>query len=204
MRQILIALLFSALWLPSAFAQRNAANCSPDAELELPIYQSRYNDAIAAHRTCQGELAARKAPQAFAEQTYAVRYYEQEAEVRDAEVAAYRWQLTAANWILGLVYLLTVAGIVFCGYQLWRSSRLSKLPPNLVEVEISLSKLKLQTSLIGISVLIVSYAFLLVFTREIYQIRMIESPRTVSASTATAAALSASQAAMVSVDTGKK
>lgn len=204
MRKILITLLLAVLSLPPAFAQRGTANCNPDAELELPIYKSRYNDAIAAHRTCQSELAARKDPRTIAEQTYAVRYYAQEAEVRDAEVAAYRWQLTAANWILGLVYLLTVAGIVFCGYQLWRSARLSKLPPNLVNVEISLSKLKLQTSLIGISVLVVSYAFLLVFTREIYQIRIIEGPKTASMSTATPVAISASQSATVSVETGQK
>lgn len=181
MRQVLITLLFVILWLPPAFAQRGTTGCNPDAELELPIYKSRYNDAIAANRTCQRDLAARNDPRVIAEQAYAARYYAQEAEVRDAEVAAYRWQLTAANWILGLVCLLTVAGIVFCGYQLWRSSRLSKLPPNLVEIELSVSKLKLQTSLIGVSVLVVSYAFLLVFTREIYQIRVTEGAKKASA-----------------------
>jgi len=112
------------------------------------------------------------------EDAYARRYYEQEAELRDVEIAIYRWQILAANVILILVVLLTLAAIVFCAYQLWRSSRFSKLPPNLIDVELSISRLKFQTSLIGVVVLIASYGFLIVFTREIYQLRAVD--RTVS------------------------
>jgi hypothetical protein len=200
-RELLTVWLLAILCLQPSFAQGRPATCNPDAGLELQIYKSRYDDFKVAHEICQRELDVSKDPRVLAEQQYTVRYYTQEAEVRDAEVAAYRWQLTAANWILGLVYLLTTAGLVFCGYQLWRSSRLSKLPPNLVEIELSVSKLKLQTSLIGIAVLVVSYAFLLVFTREIYQIRMVEGAKTSAPSVATAAA---SQSATVTIGAGKR
>lgn len=201
MRELLTAWLLAVLCLQPLFAQGRPATCNPDAELELQIYKSRYDDFKAAHEICRRELDVRKEPRVLAEQQYAVRYYAQEAEVRDAEVAAYRWQLTAANWILGLVYLLTTAGVLFCGYQLWRGSRLSKLPSNQVEIELSLSKLKLQTSLIGIAVLVVSYSFLLVFTREIYQIRVAEGAKTVTPS---AAATASSQSPTVTVGTGKR
>lgn len=77
----------------------------------------------------------------------------------------------AANVMLALVALLTVAAVVFCGWQLWRASRMSKLPPDAIQLEVSVSRLKLQTSIVGLAVLVAAYGFLLVFTREVYQIR---------------------------------
>ena len=173
MREAIIAICIAmSFGLNASVAKSNS--CNSDQELELQIYKSRLDDVGRAFNSCRLALSE---PVSIAEQTYAKKYYEQEAGVRDAEVAAYRWQIIAASWILGLVYFLTVAGVLFCGYQLWRSARLSKLPQTAVEMELSLSKLKLQTSAIGVVVLFISYAFLLVFTREIYQIRFIEVPR---------------------------
>ena len=179
MRQVLIALALVSTCLASIAQGVNAAT-SPGvpASLSEQIYQLRFDEARAELRNCQQQVVDCSRPRMAVEDAYARRYYEQEAELRDVEIAIYRWQILAANVILILVVLLTLAAIVFCAYQLWRSSRFSKLPPNLIDVELSISRLKFQTSLIGVVVLIASYGFLIVFTREIYQLRAVD--RTVS------------------------
>lgn len=175
MPQVLVALaiVFSCL---TCFSQAASAAPSPNGSqsLEADIYKLRFNEVQTGLQRCQQQLEECRRPRTVVEDMYARRYYEQEAELRDVEVAIYRWQMFAANVILTLVVLVTLAAILFCAYQLWRSSRFSKLPPNLVDVELSVSRLKFQTSLIGVVVLIASYGFLIVFTREIYQLRAVD------------------------------
>lgn len=175
MRQILVAL---AVVTTCCASQAQVVSAAPlpiaPPSLSAQIYQLRFDEVRAELQNCQQLVADCRRPRTAVEDAYARRYYEQEAELREVEIAVYRWQITAANVILILVVLLTLAAIVFCAYQLWRSSRFSKLPPNLVDVELSVSRLKFQTSLIGVVVLIASYGFLIVFTREIYQLRAVD------------------------------
>ena len=175
MRQVIVALAFLAACLTSSAQVGNAASLpGVPPSLSAQIYQLRFDEVRAELQSCQQLAAECRRPRMAVEDAYARRYYEQEAELRDVEIAIFRWQISAANVILILVVLLTLAAIVFCAYQLWRSSRFSKLPPNLVDVELSISRLKFQTSLIGVVVLIASYGFLIIFTREIYQLRAVD------------------------------
>lgn len=197
MREVLIGaaavLACVGLLAPDSHA---APQPSPSTSLSLgsQIYQQRFEEVQAELQSCRKAVATWQQPRTAAEDAYSQRYYTQEAEIRDVELAIYRWQLSAANVVLALMSLLTVAAVVFCGYQLWRGQRLSKMPPNLIEIELSVSKLKMQTSLIGVAVLVASYGFLLVFTREIYQLRSIE--RAPTAGVAGAAGVPASGALM--------
>lgn len=164
-------------------ASESQATSQQSAPPELPlgtqIYQQRFEEVQTELRSCLQTVAMWQQSRTIVEDAYARRYYEQEAEMRDVELAIYRWQISAANVVLVLISLLTMAAVLFCGYQIWRSQRLSKLPSNLIEIELSVSKLRMQTSLIGVAVLVASYFFLLVFTREVYQLHPVE--RTTSA-----------------------
>ena len=165
--RLLIACAFFVPLIADTKPARPSEICSDP--LELAVYKSRFEDAAQAVAFCQAGSA-----DAEVDRAYRKGYYEQELKFREVELSIYRWQITAANAVLYLVGLLTLSGIVFSGYQLWRVNRISKAPPAGVELELSLSRLRVQTSVIGAIVLFVSYAFLLVFTRDIYTIRKIE------------------------------
>ena len=147
------------------------ASCADPTELNA--YKARFDDAVQAVAACQATRG-----DVDADRAYLHSYYKQEIEFRKVELDIYRWQITAANAVLFLVGLLTVFGIIFSGYQLWRVNRIPKAHLAEIEIELSLSKLRIQTSIIGAIVLFVSYAFLLVFTRDIYTIRKIETSTT--------------------------
>jgi len=189
---VALALACAAGVLPRV-AVAAAAASSPEA-LSAAIYRLRLAEVQQSLADCR-QAAAQAAPgcaapvepaqaaalqqavaHAEAQAAYARRYYAQEAERRDLELAIHRWQIMAANVVLGLVALLTVAAVAFCGWQLWRAARMSQLPPDAIELEVSVQRLKLQTSVVGLAVLVAAYGFLLVFTREVYQARPIESP----------------------------
>lgn len=175
MRKVLIWVLIHFCSIVNAAPGAGSApQPSSVPSLSSQIYQQRFEEVKAELAACRQTVATCQQPKTSAEAAYTQRYYVQEAEMRDVELAIYRWQITAANVVLGLMSLLTVAAICFCGYQLWRSQRLSKVPPAQIEIEVSVSKLKMQTSLVGIAVLVAAYGFLLVFTREVYQLRVIE------------------------------
>ncbi|WP_457447128.1 hypothetical protein [Roseateles sp. P5_E4] len=173
MQKALTLLLLACLGIFASPA--NSAQTSNNqlelCQLSEKIYQAKLQEEQTKAAACKSYNKAQDS-----DERYAKRFFEQENEIRDVEISIFKWQIWAANVILFLVGFLTVAAVCFCGYQLWKSTRLSKLPANLIEVELSVSKLRLQTSLIGVMVLFVSYAFLLVFAREIYQVRMLERP----------------------------
>lgn len=155
-------------------AATNAGTCADPAELK--IYQSRFADAGRSIASCRLDLARASNADSMVDAAYRKGYFDQELKFREIELEIHRWQINAANAILVLVGLLTVFGIAFSGYQLWRVNQISKAAPAGVEIEISLSKLRIQTSVIGAIVLFVSYAFLLVFTRDIYTIHRVSQP----------------------------
>ena len=170
----LAAIAFCALFIGLVVTTSSRAVVPPVtcADLsELNVYKTRFADAKSEVASCQVQREKATSAEAAIELAYRKSYLDQELKFREVELEVYHWQISAANAILYLVALLTVFGIVFSGYQLWKVNRISKAPPAGVELELSVSKLRIQTSVIGAIVLFVSYAFLLVFTRDIYTIR---------------------------------
>ncbi len=164
---------------PSAHSYSLAAPAAACADpLELEVYRLRLVDNESAFAACSADLLKVSGAAHDIDVQYRKAYFEQELKFREVELAAYRWQMTAANVVLALVALLTVFGVGFSGYQLWKVSRLSKAPPAGIELELSMSKLRIQTSIIGAVVLFMSYSFLVVFTRDIYTIRKTDQPQT--------------------------
>jgi len=183
---IVAVLTFSGLLTPESRAEVQQPSSNP-LSLGAQIYKQRFEEIQSELHSCRQTLATCQQPKTAAENAYTQRSYAQETEMREVELAIYRWQIWAANVVLALMGLLTVSAVVFCGYQLWRGQQLSKLPSNLIEMELSVSKLKLQTSVVGIAVLVAAYGFLIVFTREIYQLRSVEQRPVAKAASALSA-----------------
>src|SRR5262249_39827954 len=159
------------LWSPLGLAEDRAPSpLTQDQKLELEIYRLASSSAYEEH------LAS---------------YYRQQTQLGDLIVRVFNWQLLAANVVLALVVLLATSGIVLSAYQLWIAGRLAQaaqrkrrwkagendtgtvvVDPHSV-VELSSDKLRLQTSLVGLLVLIVSGVFLLLFVHEVYRINVI-------------------------------
>lgn len=90
-------------------------------------------------------------------------------QIFDRNIRALRGQLQAYTVLLVLVSLVVVAGTAFSGYQLWKGSP----GQNETDVEVSTSKLRITSSVIGLVVLVVSVVFLYIYIKEIYRVQMV-------------------------------
>lgn len=101
-------------------------------------------------------------------------------ERANMQIAAFKWQMEASNYAMWFVFFLSTSGVMFAGYQLWVASKIaleSGLADNMSvksDFEVSKANLKTRSEAIGVTVLIVSFAFFYVFTREIYRIDMVQ------------------------------
>ena len=73
--------------------------------------------------------------------------------------------------LLGCVVLVVVSGVAFAGLQLWTGIRASIQTSN--EPELSASRVRVTSSVIGVVVLAISMAFLYVYIRDVYPIRVV-------------------------------
>lgn len=162
-------LLLSLLLFGNAFAQvEKAASQATVEKLELEIYRKRFAEIEAAQQQVTTAPQDAQVHQAYS--NYLTEFFKQEVELRQRTIAVLEWQLAAANWILGLVVVATLAGLVFSGYQLWHGTRPRAKGMPSVEMEVSAQRVRLQSSVVGIVVLIISSLLLLLFLREVYQI----------------------------------
>jgi DUF1365 family protein len=112
--------------------------------------------------------------------TTRLKQYQYIRDVMDINLSTLNAQRFASNIILWLVALVAFAGISFAGFQLWKSVTVAGIQMS-NDLEISASKVRVTSSIVGVTVLIVSLAFLYVYTTEIYQIRTIGGPATEAA-----------------------
>ena len=93
----------------------------------------------------------------------------------DITIAAFQTARIASNVVLALVVLVVVAGIAFAGFQLWTSVSVAGVQPT-NDLEISASKVRVTSSVVGVVVLIISLAFLYIYTKEIYGVSYVTAP----------------------------
>lgn len=122
-------------------------------------------------------------------QQYLENYYRQRTEIGDAAVSALRWQLAASYVLLALMVTLVLAGIGLSSYQLWIAAQLalsagqrdvgtdgqgsrSGLGAESV-LEVSKEKIRLQTSFVGLFILLISAGLLVLFVHEVYKVTTI-------------------------------
>jgi hypothetical protein len=101
--------------------------------------------------------------------------YEYLSAVMDVNIRSFNAQGTASAVVLFLVGLVVVAGTAFAGFQLWISVRVGGVQAS-NELELSASKVRVTSSVVGIIVLTLSLVFLYIYTKEVYHIRVIGAP----------------------------
>jgi len=109
---------------------------------------------------------------------YYERRYKSEAELTEIAPAVFKWQVFASNVVLALLVLLTVSGVILVVVQTWwMLFRFTADPGRQVAkesgIEFGPATIKLQTTIVGLLVLIVAYGFLIIFLHEVYNIRVV-------------------------------
>jgi hypothetical protein len=98
--------------------------------------------------------------------------YQYLAKIMDVNIQAFDAQWWSSYAILGLVIIVVLAGVSFSGFQLWKSVSVAGVQSS-NELEISASKVRVTSSVVGIVVLTISLAFLYIYTVQVYQMHII-------------------------------
>jgi len=98
--------------------------------------------------------------------------YEYVTKVMELNIEAFNAQRWSAYAILFLVVIVVISGISFSGFQLWKSISVAGVQTS-NELELSASKVRITSSVVGIIVLMISLAFLYIYTMQVYQIRIL-------------------------------
>jgi len=96
----------------------------------------------------------------------AVAWYEYQNKLMQYNQSLLDWQLFASNVLLWVVVLLAGAGVIYSGIQLVAAARIGQST-----VDISLHRVRVTSSVVGIVVLAISFAFLSIFVQQVYQIK---------------------------------
>jgi hypothetical protein len=137
------------------------------------------------------DAAAKKACWAMITASY--QYWESSYRHRKE---SFDWSLAASKIIFGVVLLLVLAGLIFAATQFWIAFSASRQPwdqpvksmeatatayghrdrvPMEVEMEISPRGLKVNSSVLGVIVLLISMAFFYLYARYVYPIQDVRS-----------------------------
>ena len=111
-------------------------------------------------------------------QEYSAYYYMEYAKRKlDVQIAAFEWQQSASEKLIWLVVLMSVAWVVFSGFQLWRATQVVPGRDNQVELttelQISAQQVRITSSVVGIVVLLISIIYLYLFLKEVYVISVL-------------------------------
>jgi len=98
--------------------------------------------------------------------------YEYLAAIMQFNLRAFEAQRFASLVILALVALVVVAGTGFAGFQLWKSVTVAGVQAS-SDLEVSASKVRVTSSVVGVVVLTISLVFLYIYTNEIYHLRAV-------------------------------
>ncbi len=99
--------------------------------------------------------------------------YERQIVARAQTSRAFDWNYWACWVSLWLVVFIVVAGIGFCGYQLKLAGTVGTQAETNFEVDAQ-GKLKLQTSAVGIVVLVISLAFFYLFLIKVFDMKVVD------------------------------
>jgi len=126
------------------------------------------------------ELSSRNSPTSEAAQEYSEYYYKYYAKRKlDVQIKAFEWQQSASEKLIWLVVLLSVSGVVFSGFQLWKATQVIPGQTNpadmSTDMRISAKEVRVTSSVVGLIVLLISIVYLYLFLREVYTISVIPS-----------------------------
>ncbi|MCX4146928.1 MULTISPECIES: hypothetical protein [Paraburkholderia] len=168
-------LLATLLSVSAALAAVDAQTAERDhAELQLAKARvAQLTDEISRLKAEQAASSAQATAGSVAYEKYLASFYDQESRFRDSYLRISAWQIFAANCVLALVMLLSISGVVFAGFQLWTAAKLAHTDATTVNLEVSRKSVRLQTSVVGIAILVISGGFLILFLHDVYRIDIV-------------------------------
>jgi hypothetical protein len=153
-------------------ASQDASPAATDQASRLEAAEARNAELEAALGLLSQKLDRAGTPLAAIRQEAAEARYRHYIDLLAHRQAVFRWQLIASYVVLGMVALVTLAGLVFSAAQLFTALKLSQPQPN-IDLEVSASKVRITSSVVGVVVLTLSIVFLFLFLDRIYDIREI-------------------------------
>ena len=96
--------------------------------------------------------------------------YDYQAKLMDLNVETFQTQWLQTYTVMSLVVIVVIAGVLFAAFQLWKSVSVAGVQLN-SELEISAKNVRITSSIVGVVVLVISIAFLYIYTHEVYQLR---------------------------------
>lgn len=108
-----------------------------------------------------------------AETNYYKKYYEYLGKKSEINLSQFEWQQYASGYLLWLVVIVVLSGVLFSGFQLWKASQINHFGSDST-VELSVQKIKITSSVVGVIVLAISIVFLYFFLIEVYRVKVID------------------------------
>jgi hypothetical protein len=170
--------LFAALCFLLGAGSSLASEESPPTTAQLNTQISILKDQVKALSAVNDQykqravLADQKVLDAYIE--LKKREFDYYAHLMDVNIETFHAQRIASYVILLLVFVVVTSGILFAGFQLWKSVSLAGVQAS-NDLEISAAKVRVTSSVVGIVVLAISLAFLFIYTREVYTIKSLPS-----------------------------
>jgi hypothetical protein len=180
---LLFGLIFGSLGTSMAFGEEAAKTESSRSEVTPTSQQLQTQISILQDqlKKISGENAAlRQQPSATMDPDLLKAYvkakqreYSYYTELMDANVQTFYAQEIASYVILILVFMVVVSGVLFSGFQLWKSVSIGVQSNS--EFELSAGKVRVTSSVVGIVVLTISLVFLFIYTQQVYQIKLLDT-----------------------------
>ncbi|RWX75855.1 hypothetical protein EPK99_19440 [Neorhizobium lilium] len=138
-----------------------------------------------------------------------VSYNQNGDRLREYQQRIFSWQITAANWLLFVVMVVSLSGVVFAGYEMVATRRMlgsattapvypagavaappqaDGYAPAISTIVIEPTKIHITSAVIGIVILGLSLGFLYLFLKEVYAIKVFDITDTGTARVLTASA----------------
>jgi hypothetical protein len=173
MKRIFFAAILSlSIFIPAVQADE-AVSPAPTPE-QLNVQISILKDQVKALSAAndqyrqRAELADQKVLNAYVEAKK--REYDYYTRLMDVNIDIFHVQRIASYVVLFLVFIVVTSGVLFSGFQLWKSVSVAGVQAS-NDLEISAAKVRVTSSVVGIVVLAISLAFLFIYTREVYAIK---------------------------------
>jgi hypothetical protein len=177
MTRILFATILSLLVLVPSMSQADEAPAAPTPDqvnIQISILTKRVNELEAqnARYRRRAEVIDERLSDAFIE--FQKRDYDHQAQFMDADIEIFHVQRISSYVVLILVIIVVTSGVLFSGFQLWKSVSIAGVQTS-NDLEVSAAKVRVTSSVVGIVVLAISLAFLFIYTREVYTIKVLPS-----------------------------
>jgi ABC-type multidrug transport system fused ATPase/permease subunit len=163
---LLLVCLCGLLFLPITSRGQSNSTLSDTERAELEAYRAEIPDLVKRASSASGQKTSYD--------EYLSRFYKQATEFRELRLQIYRWQLLAANLILGIIAVASIAGILMSFYQIYTAVKLGKVEGS-TSIDMSVNRIQVTNTTSGIIIFFLSMLSLFVFMHDVFQVRTIES-----------------------------